>query len=112
MKIERGFIMHGQRYDFDWGKCSPDNGYAQVDTSRDAPYFGTWTNPFEFTTLEYCEGDVTTFIANDEQEYIKYIRDLKDSYEQCDSTFIGIDPLLNQKLIDRFDALGLGDLLH
>lgn len=112
MKIERDFIMNGERYDFDWGKCSPGNGYAQVDTSQDAPYFGTWTNPFEFTTVQYCEGDVTTYIAENQKEYIKYLRDLKNAYEVGNMKFIGIDPMLNQKLIDRFDALGLGDLLH
>lgn len=112
MKIEKGFINNGLRYDFDLGKCSVSNGYAQIDTSLDAPYFGTWTNPFEFTTVIYCEGDVRTLIAENETEYTDYIRGLKERYDATDDEFKGIDAMLDKRLINRFNELRLSDLLH
>ena len=45
MKRETDFMENIERYHFDFGECSACNGYAQVDTSQDAPYFGIWTNP-------------------------------------------------------------------
>jgi hypothetical protein len=44
METIRGFEMTN-RYTFDFGTCSPQNGFAQVDTGQDAYYFGTWANP-------------------------------------------------------------------
>ena len=44
MKITREFGP-GDRYVYDFGLCSYENGWAQVDTAQDASYFGTWANP-------------------------------------------------------------------
>ena len=40
MKITREFCP-GDRYTYDFGHCSYENGWAQVDTAQDASYFGT-----------------------------------------------------------------------
>ena len=42
MKIAREFCP-GDRYTYDFGLCSFEKGWAQVDTAQDASYFGTWT---------------------------------------------------------------------
>jgi len=111
MKVERGFIMNGERYDFDFGQCSAKNGFAQVDTGQDAPYFGVWTNPFTLTTIEYCEGDVFTRISEDDKEYVESIHKLKE-FHDTHSKFIGIDTMLSKKLTARFTQLGLAGFLH
>ncbi len=40
MKITREFAP-ADRYTYDFGLCSYENGWAQVDTAQDASYFGT-----------------------------------------------------------------------
>ena len=112
MKRERGFILNGERYAFDFGKCSYANGYAQVDTSQDAPYYGIWTNPTELTILSYCEGDVTTETAENVAEYVIAIQKLKAWHEDNGIRFIGIDALADNDLKARFTEIGLADLLH
>ena len=44
MKITREFCP-GDRYVYDFGLCTYEKGWAQVDTAQDASYFGTWANP-------------------------------------------------------------------
>ena len=58
MKITREFCP-GDRYVYDFGLCSYENGWAQVDTAQDASYFGTWANPTRLMIFSYCEGDTT-----------------------------------------------------
>ena len=112
MKVERDFIMNGERYDFDFGECSVANDFAQIDTCQDAWYFGTWTDPFDLTIVNYAEGDVTTQTAESDVEYVKAIRELKAWYEEMERRFIGIDTMLSDRLTQRFTELGLSDLLH
>lgn len=112
MKVERGFLLHGERYAFDRGKCSYANGYAQVDTSQDAPYYGIWTNPMDLIIVSYCEGDVTTETAENVQEYVTAIHKLKAWHEENGHRFIGIDALADKDLKARFTEIGLADLLH
>ena len=112
MKIERDFILHGERYDFDFGDCSPSNGYAQVDTCQDASYYGTWTNPFDLTIVNYAEGDVTTQVSDSVEEYVDAINQLKAWYTKMNMKLHGIDTMLDDKLNERFIEIGLGDYLH
>ena len=44
MKITREFCP-GDRYTYDFGLCTYEKGWAQVDTAKDASYFGTWASP-------------------------------------------------------------------
>ena len=112
MKHERDFMPNGDRYHFDFGECTAANGYAQVDTPQDASYFGIWTNPFDFITVSFMEGDIIRDIANDAKEYAEFLRKLHAAYEKMETPIIGIDPMLNDKLEQRFKELGLNDLLH
>ena len=40
MKTTTDFRPLSDRYEFDCGPCSYANGFAQVDTQQDAPYYG------------------------------------------------------------------------
>jgi len=111
MKRETDFLMNADRYQFDSGECSTANGYAQVDTKQDAWYYGTWANPETFTIVSYAEGDVTRQTADDADEFVTAIRELKAWNEKL-GYWIGIDPMLNTEIDRRFRDLGLGDLLH
>ena len=106
-------FMEGiERYSFDFGECSHHLGYAQVDTSQDALYFGIWTNPTTLTTVSYIEGDVYRNIAESVDEYVGFIRKLKADYEKMGTKITGIDPMLNDDISNRLKEIGLGDLIH
>jgi len=103
------------RYTYDFGMCSISKGFAQVDTSQDASYFGTWANPYTFTIVNYCEGDIYTDIADDCEEFVKAINDLKGWNEENGFHFKGIDPGIGKvgdKLKQRFVDIGLSRFLH
>ena len=51
--------LMGDRYKYDFRQCKPSDGWAQLDTKQDAPYYGNWINPLTLETLSYCEGDVS-----------------------------------------------------
>ena len=111
LRIEE-FMEGIERYYFDFGECSHHLGYAQVDTSQDAPYFGIWTNPTTLTTVSYIEGDVRRDIAESLEEYVEYIRKIKADYEKMGAKILGIDPMLDDGISDRLKEIGLGDLIH
>jgi hypothetical protein len=111
MKIKRLF-EDTDRYRFDFKLCTTAKGYAQIDTGQDAWYFGTWTNPFELRTVNYCEGDVTISDAETAEEYEKDIRAIKKRNLDNGHRFIGIDPGFNEGLKEKLVELGLGDLVH
>lgn len=113
MPVTRDTVFYpADRYRFDFGPCSYLNGWAQVDTRRDAPYHGTWTNPTTREILSYVEGDVTRTRCDTDDEYIRAIRELVVWNEARDD-WLGIDPGLGDGAIEaRFRALGLADLLH
>ena len=112
MKRIEDFMEGIERYYFDFGECSHHLGYAQVDTSQDAPYFGIWTNPTTLTTVSYMEGDIYKDIAENVEEYVEYIRKMKADYDAMGRPISGIDPMLNDEISNRFKEIGLGDLLH
>jgi len=111
MKTKRTF-RSGDRYAYDFEVCSIEKGWAQVDTSQDAFYFGTWANPETLKIVNYCEGDVTMQTADSADEFEDALRYLKAWNEEHGWTFHGIDPGLGETIRARFEALGLGDLLH
>jgi len=111
MKTTREFAP-ADRYVYDFGLCSGRNGFAQIDTSQDASYYGTWANPARLMIVSYCEGDVTTQVAENQAEFVEEIRKIKAWNEEVGMRFIGIDPGLNEALAAKFCDLGLSDLLH
>lgn len=100
------------RYVYDFGLCSTEKGFAQVDTSQDASYYGTWANPFKLMLICYCEGDVTLQTADTPAEFVEALRGLKAWNEENGHRFTGIDPGFKADIATGFKALGLGDLLH
>ena len=110
MKVTREFCP-ADRYVYDWGACSYKNGYAQVDTDQDAPYFGTWANPATLTIVNYCEGDVTIQEAADTAEFAAAIREAAEWNAKMGYSY-HIDPMCVPEIEAAFREAGLGDLLH
>lgn len=109
----KSYFLPSERYEYDFGRCSLANGWAQVDTGQDAPYFGTWANPETLEILCYCEGDVTEQKADTPVEFASEMLRIRDWADEIAGGFKGIDPGLSPNRIkDRFEELGLGDLLH
>ena len=111
MKTVRDF-WPTDRYIYDFKLCSTKDGWAQIDTSQDAHYYGTWANPEKLVVISYCEGDVTTNTADTPEEFVAEIRQIKEWNDENGHRFIGIDPGFNEELKRRFVDLGLADLLH
>ena len=112
MKTIREFNPMLNRYAYDFGKCSFKNGFAQVDTSQDASYFGTWANPETLTVITYAEGDTTIRIAETTEEFVEELQTIKKWNEDNGYKFLGIDPGCGGKLKESFQSIGLGELLH
>ena len=100
------------RYTYDFGCCSVSKGFAQVDTSQDASYYGTWANPEKLQILCYCEGDVTLRTADSPEEFAEALLEMKAWNEESGHRFIGIDTGCNDALSERFRSIGLGEMLH
>ncbi len=75
MKITREFAA-ADRYLYDFGLCSYENGWAQVDTAQDASYFGIWANPTRRMIFSYCEGDTTLKEAASPDEFAAELREI------------------------------------
>lgn len=111
MKTIREFAP-GDRYIYDFKLCTTSKGFAQVDTSQDASYFGTWANPFKLMIVCYCEGDVTIQTADNPTEFVDEIHKIKTWNEENGMRLIGIDPGFNESLKAEFEKIGLANLLH
>ena len=78
MTTKESFDMNGERYKYDFGACSPKKGFAQVDTSQDAWYYGNWANPTTLELVSYAEGDVTIKTAETEAEFVEEMRKMEN----------------------------------
>ena len=112
MKIIRGFQPLSERYSFDVGPCSYANGFAQIDTRQDAPYYGTWCSPAARTIVNVCEGDVTTRVCETDAEFVEQLRELARSNADRGYGPMKIDPGSGRELRHAFEKLGVADLLH
>ena len=110
--IKEKYFIEASRYLFDFYHCSTKKGYAQVDTSQDASYFGTWTNSLKRTVFNYCEGDTCLNTAYNEYEYIQELLEIKKWNFEHGYIFKGIDPGFNKELKEKFTSLGLDELLY
>jgi hypothetical protein len=110
MTIERKHI-DADRYAFDFNTCTSELGWAQVDTTQDAWYYGTWANPITLEVVNYCEGDVTHSKNATKQEFIAEIHALH-KWNSDNGYWKGIDGMCNERIINAFTALGLAHLLH
>ena len=112
MKTTREFYPDGERYLFDFKLCTLKKGYAQLDTSQDAWYYGAWANPEKLIVVSYAEGDCCIKQAGSKEEFIEEVRNWAEWNKENGYSPFGIDPLCDEGLIKRFKSLGLGDLLH
>jgi hypothetical protein len=108
--IKRTFAP-GDRYSYDNGRCSHRAGYAQIDTAQDASYYGTWANPTSRVIVTYCEGDVTETVCPTDEIFAIEIRRIH-AWNIGNGSWKGIDPMCVPGIETRFQAMGLGDLLH
>lgn len=111
MKITREFVP-GDRYVYDFGFCSYENGWAQVDTAQDASYFGTCANPARLMIFSYCEGDTTLNEAASPGEFAGELREIDAWYRAHGHGPARIDPGYDPAVKAAFEGLGLVDLLH
>ena len=112
MKKTRSHDLVGDRYKYDFGKCTYAKGWAQVDSKQDASYYGTWCNPTTFELMSYCEGDVTHTQCDNAAEFVAEVRELAD-WNKERGYWLGIDAgLADGDMRPRFIQLGLEDLMH
>lgn len=111
MKITRAFVAV-DRYHFDFGPCSYENGWAQVDTRQDASYFGIWANPAQLMIFAYAEGDTSHKEAADAAEFAAELRAIDEWHRRHGYGPARIDPGFDPAMKAEFEKLGLGDLLH
>jgi len=105
------FEMNTNRYVYDFIKCTPSKGFAQIDSNQTAWYFGQWANPFDRIIVTYAEGDVIITTCDDDADFSREIRKMAEWGVEHEHGF-KIDPMLRPEIEERFKALGLGDLLH
>lgn len=111
MITTRRFNPEGDRYFFDFGPCNFEKGFAQIDTSQDASYFGLWANPERLLIVSYIEGDITIQQAENRGEFIREIRTMAQWNKDGGFRF-AVDGMCNETIIGGFTGLGLADLLH
>jgi len=66
--------MFGDRYVFDNGRCSRENGYIVMSSGDDCSYYGHWINPFTYTIVSYVEGDVHTTVCHRVEDFKKELK--------------------------------------
>lgn len=113
IKTTREFIGHkvDNRYAYDFGLCSSKDGWAQVDTTEDAPWFGQWANPFERQVISYAEGDQTRIECDTDAEFVAELDRIAAFH--CDKDqWKGIDDTWNERVSRGFIAAGAAHLLY
>ncbi len=112
MKITRQHLEpHGDRYRFDFGACHVSKGYAQIDTTQDASYFGQWANPMALKVVKFQEGDLEVQECETPEEFAKTLEKLHE-WTSGLGYWLGIDTLLNSEVEQAFRRLGLARLFH
>ena len=110
MKVIREFEP-ADRYVYDFGPCSSANGYAQIDTGDDAHYYGNWANPYKRILFSYVEGDCTKTICDTDEEFTEEMR-RTHAWHKTNSGKCAVDPGLNKERTEKWESMGLADLLH
>jgi hypothetical protein len=98
------------RYVYDFGPCSIQRGWAQIDTDQDASYYGNWCNPKTLEIFAYVEGDTTHHQCETGEEFAAEIRSMNEWHISQGYRPVQIDPGLSPDMQAAFDALGLRDL--
>ena len=112
MKSTSDFRPLSDRYSLDCGPCSCANGFAQVDTGQDAPYYGIGCSPTERAIVRFRQGDVTTTVCETDDEFVAQIRELARWNDGAGYGPMKIDAVFHDALRRAFALLGLADLPH
>ena len=67
MKTQKSFA-NCDRYVFDFKYCNSKKGFAQLETTEDAHYFGNWVNFKSFEFVSYVEGDIIIKKCDNKEE--------------------------------------------
>jgi hypothetical protein len=111
MKITREFCPD-DRCVYDFGLCSYQDGWAQVDKAQHASYFGTWANPTRLLIFNYCEGETNLKEAASREEFAAELREI-DAWNRAHAYGPArIDPGFNPAMKAAFEGLRLADMLH
>lgn len=111
MTILRDFAP-ADRYLYDFKLCTIAKGWAQIDTSQDASYFGQWVNPTKREIFCYCEGDLILTRCENDAELAGEIATMKAWNTEQGHRFLGIDPGFNTELKEALASAGLEEYLH
>ena len=106
MQLADYYLDNKDRYHFDFGECSYENGFCQIDTTQDASYYGNWIHLDKMYLVSYAEGDVRRIQFDNRDEVVKWLRNVYG--------LIHIDPGLGdmrERTIKRMQELGITELL-
>lgn len=112
MKITHNHNSDFNRYSFDFGCCSPSEGWAQIDTEQDASYYGVWAHPIEMKVFSFVEGDITLKEAETLEEFVAELRSIESFEVSQGRKPARIDPGLNEDRIRAFKEMGLESMMH
>ena len=104
--IENQFDPDGTRYYWD---RLVSKGFAQIDTTEDASWYGHWACPQRRKLVSFVEGDICITNCTTDHEFISEVRKTCDWHSRHNQ-FQGIDPASKTKHL--WIDLGLSDLLH
>ena len=104
---KKTFFESIDRYTFDFNMCRSSKGYAQLETSEDASYFGNWVNFRDYKIVSYCEGDITIETCSNKEEFKKLLKKTVDFYKFNQENFKGIDLMDNKEIKEDFKKLNL-----
>ncbi len=86
------------------------NGYAQINTTDDASYYGTWASIKDLIIFSYVEGDCTTTTCDTLDEFVSTIYEIF-RWMKRQKIWIGIDVGSNDSDLDAWVDAGLSNLL-
>jgi len=87
--------------------CFDNKGYAQLDTTEDAWYYGHWIDFKNLKIISYAEGDVSIETCENKEEFKELLKKTVDFLKFKTESFKGIDLMCNEKIINDFNKLGL-----
>jgi hypothetical protein len=102
----------GTRYAYDAALIR--NGFAQLDTSEDASWYGNWASAQRRTLVSFVEGDLTTTTCDTIEEFRQEFDRFTQFCERVGYRFLGIDPGLNHtpEILQPWQEAGLAELIH
>ena len=111
MKKTQGLLLDTDRYLFDEKLCKPGKGWAQVDTTQDAPHFGAWVNPSKRCIITFSEGDYLSRECESDEEFVKELTEFVE-WNRESGYWLGIDDGGYKNIRARFHELGMEGFLY